>query len=152
MTCRLSVLAALLPASLALSACGGADSEPDNSGAGGSATASWEGEALTLERVRCRALPGGEEWTITASGPQTDIQVRYWRDGDGGYDTSEASVRLELMDDNWRVLERYAAQGAALDSAQEDRASGEIHLMPHHDSGVGEVRPDGGTLRFDITC
>ncbi|MGY6628400.1 MAG: hypothetical protein ACXIVL_07770 [Oceanicaulis sp.] len=154
MNYRLTAIAALLPASLALSACGGSDSASGSSAGNGdgSATASWNGETLTFERVRCRALPGGEQWTITASGPQNDVQVRYWRNDDGSYDTSQASVRLELMDDNWRVLERYVAQGVTLDVSQEDRAGGELHLPLHFEPGVGEGLPDGGTLRFDITC
>lgn len=138
---------------LALSACGGGDPSTRNSGSEGSANANWAGEELTFATTSCRAIPGGERWTITASSARNSLQVRYWRDdADGGYDTSSATVTLELMDDDWRVLERYSAQDLTLDVSTENRASGEVELPPHHNPGVGEVRPEGGTLRFDMAC
>ncbi|KAA5805421.1 hypothetical protein F1654_05430 [Alkalicaulis satelles] len=74
------------------------------------------------------------------------------RSVDGSYDTSSADVTLELMDDNWRVLERYSAHSAELDVSTQERASGELRLTPHHSPGVGQVRAGGGVLRFEINC
>lgn len=148
---RLAVPAAAI-LGLVLVACGGEEASGD-APSNGSATASWAGDDLSFDNTRCRAIPGGDEWTITASSDRNTVQVRYWSNDDGSYDTSSASVTLELMDDNWRVLERYSAQQLTLDVSTENRATGEVRLTPHHSPGVGDIQhPDGATLRFDITC
>ncbi|WP_429911334.1 hypothetical protein [Glycocaulis sp.] len=135
-----------------LVACGGGEA-PGDAPSSGSATASWAEGDLSFESTHCRAIPGGDEWTITASSDRNTVQVRYWSDDDGSYDTSSAGVTLELMDDNWRVLERYSAEQLTLDVSTENRASGEVRLTPHHSPGVGEIQhPSGAALRFDISC
>ncbi|KAA5805420.1 hypothetical protein F1654_05425 [Alkalicaulis satelles] len=152
---RFAVAAAAL-SGLALAGCSGEQgSQSASSGSAssnGSASASWEGETLSFDNARCRAIPGGEEWSLTASSDLNTVQVRYWRNDDGSYDTSSADVTLELMDDNWRVLERYSAHSAELDVSTQERASGELRLTPHHSPGVGQVRAGGGVLRFEINC
>ncbi|MGY6532830.1 hypothetical protein [Glycocaulis sp.] len=148
---RLSVPAAAI-LGLALVACGGGEA-PGDSRSNGSATASWAGDDLSFENTSCRPIPGGEQWAITASSNRNTVQVRYWSNNDGSYDTSSADVRLELEDENRRVLERYSAQQLTLDVSTENRVSGEVRLTPHHSPGVGDIQhPDGATLRFDITC
>lgn len=152
MTKSLVTMPAAALLGLALAACGG-EENTGGSQSEGSASAHWAGEDLSFENTRCRPIPGGERWTITASSPENSIQVRFWVNDDGSYDTSSASVTLELLGENWRVLERYSAQQVVLDVSTESRASGEVELTPNHNPGVGNIQyPDGNTLRFDMAC